>query len=86
MAMSENAVVVLNYLKQIKGADVTANDVADATGLGVRSVVPIFTSMVKKGLGERIEAEATLDDGTVKTVKLLKLTPEGMDFDPSQEG
>ena len=36
MAMKENSKNVLNYLKSINGADVTAADVADALGLEKR--------------------------------------------------
>jgi len=36
MAMKENSKNVLNYLKNINGADVTAADVADALGLEKR--------------------------------------------------
>lgn len=81
MKMSDNAKVVLNYLKGVS-SDVTAQDVAEATGLGVKSVVPIFTSFVKKGLGERVEAVETLEDGSTKTVKILKLTDAGVALDP----
>lgn len=84
MAMSTNSVTVLNYLKEHNGEDLTAADVAAAVGLEKRSVDGIFTSAIqRKGYGERIPAEVQLDDGTHKAVKLLKLTAEGMAFDPN---
>ena len=43
MAMKENSVKVLNYLKGINGADVTAADVAEALDLPKKSVDGIFT-------------------------------------------
>ena len=86
MAMKENSKNVLNYLKSINGANVTAADVADALGLEKRQVDGIFTSAIqRKGLGERVPAEIELDDGTHKAVKFLRLTAAGMSFDPDAD-
>ena len=86
MAMKENSTKVLNYLKSINGAAVTAADVAEATGLEKRSVDGIFTSALqRKGYGVRVPAEIELEDGTHKAVKFLQLTPAGMSFDPDAE-
>lgn len=46
MAMKENSRKVFEYLKQINGANVTAQDVANALGLEKRSVDGIFTSAI----------------------------------------
>ena len=82
MAMSENSKKVLNYMKEINGADVTAADVA-ALGLEKRQIDGIFTSAIqRKGYGVRVPAEIALEDGTHKPVKFLKLTDAGMAFDP----
>ncbi len=84
--MKENSVKVLNYLKDINGADVTSGDVAEALGLEKRQVDGIFTSAIqRKGLGIRVPAEVELEDGTHKAVKFLKLTDAGMTFDPAAE-
>jgi hypothetical protein len=84
--MKENSKKVLNYLKGINGANVTAADVAEATGLEKRSVDGIFTSALqRKGYGVRVPAEIELEDGTHKAVKFLQLTPAGMSFDPDAE-
>ena len=86
MAMKENSKKVLNYLKGINGANVTAADVAEATGLEKRSVDGIFTSALqRKGYGVRVPAEFELEDGTHKAVNFLQLTPAGMSFDPDAE-
>ena len=86
MAMKENSRKVLNYLKEINGQDVTAEDVANTIGLAKRQVDGIFTSAIqRKGLGVRVPAEIELEDGTHKQVKFLQLTPEGMAFDPDKE-
>ena len=83
MAMSDNSKKVLNYMKEINGADVTAADVAAALGLEKRQVDGIFTSAIqRKGYGVRIPAEVELEDGSHKPVKFLKLTDAGMAFDP----
>ncbi len=83
MAMSENSKTVLNYLKSVNGTDVTAKDVAAATGLDVKTVNPCFTSAIqKKELGYREEAEIELADGTHAKVKFLRLNDAGMAFDP----
>lgn len=86
MAMKENSKNVLNYLKNIGGADVTAADVADALGLDKRQVDGIFTSAIqRKGYGVRVPAEIELDDGSHKQVKFLKLTEAGMALDPDAD-
>lgn len=86
MAMKENSRKVFEYLKQINGANVTAQDVADALGLEKRSVDGIFTSAIqRKGYGVRTAAEIELEDGSHKQVKFLSLTPAGMAFDPDAE-
>ena len=84
--MKENSKAVLNYLKQINGADVTSADVADALGLEKRQVDGIFTSALqRKGYGVRVPAEIELDDGSHKQVKFLRLTDVGMELDPDAE-
>lgn len=86
MAMKENSKAVLNYLKSINGADVTAADVADALGLEKRQVDGIFTSALqRKGYGVRVPAEIELEDGSHKQVKFLKLTDAGMELDPDAD-
>lgn len=86
MAMKENSKKVLMYLKEHNGDDLTAADVAEALGLEKRSVDGIFTSAIqRKNLGVREPAEIELPDGSHKAIKLLKLTEEGMAFDPDAD-
>ena len=86
MAMKENSKKVLNYLKSINGANVTAADVAEATGLEKRSVDGIFTSALqRKGYGVRVPAEIELEDGTHKAVKFLQLNHAGISIDTDDE-
>lgn len=83
--MKENTKKVFDYLKGIDGANVTAADVAEALGLEKKSVDGIFTSAIqRKGFGVRQEVKVETEDG-VKTVKFLKLTPEGMAVDTDAE-
>ena len=83
--MKENSKKVLNYLKEIGDANVTAKDVAETLGLEKRQVDGIFTSAIqRKGLGVRQEAEVENADGTHDKVKFLKLTDAGYAFDPDE--
>ena len=84
--MKENSVKVLNYLKGLNGADVTAADVSEALDLPKKSVDGIFTSAIqRKGLGFREVAQVELEDGTQKQIKFLKLTDAGKAFVPTVE-
>lgn len=80
--MKENTRKVFDYLKENNGADLTAQEVAEALGLEKRSVDGSFTSFQKKGYGVREPAEVELADGTHQKVKYLRLTEAGMAFDP----
>lgn len=90
MAMKENSKAVLEYLKSINGADVTAADVAEALGLEKRQVDGIFTSAIQRkgyGLREPSEIEVTDENGKTshKQVKFLRLTATGMALDPDAD-
>lgn len=86
MAMSVNTLNVIDYLKAHNGENLTAQDVADALGVDVKVVNGAFTSGIqKKGLGQRIEAEIELDDGSHRKVKFLILTADGLAFTPEAE-
>lgn len=85
-ALKEDARKVLAYVVEHDGEDFTANDIADATGLGKRSVNGIITSAFqKKELMVREEAEITLEDGTHDKVKFIRLTDKGRAFDPDAQ-
>jgi DNA-binding MarR family transcriptional regulator len=82
MAMSENSVKILNYLKENAGKNLTSADVAEALDLGKATVNGAFTAMQKKGLGVRVDAEV---DGAVE-VSFLTVTEEGKAADISEMG
>ena len=80
MAMSENSVKVLDYLKGINGTNVTAADVAEALDLPKATVNGVFTALQKKGLGMRVEATVP---GTAE-ISALAITDEGAACDKSE--
>lgn len=84
MAMKENSLRILNYLKENNGKKLTTDDVADALGLSKRSIVGSFNSFVKKGWAVRTETEIEQEDGTHPVVKLLSLTEDGMAYNPEE--
>ena len=84
--LKPNSKTVFNYVKENDGRNMTAADIAEATGLSVKSVNGIVTSAFqKKGLMVRKEAEIELADGTHKAVKFIELTDAGRSFDPDAE-
>lgn len=81
--LKENSKLVYNFVKENEGKNMTAADIAEGTGLEVRSVNGIVTSAFqRKGLMERVPAEIALEDGTHKAVKFIRLTDAGKEFDP----
>lgn len=83
MAMKETTRKVFEYLKANDGKDMTSADIAEALGMTIKSVDGSVTAgLQRKGLAYREPAEATLEDGTHKAVKLIRLTDEGRNFDP----
>jgi len=46
--MTDNSRLVWNFVKAHDGEDFTAQDIADATGLGIRSVNGIVTSAFQR--------------------------------------
>ena len=84
--LKPNSKLVYDYVKANGANNITAADIAEGTGLPVRSVNGIVTSAFqRKGLMKRTEAEVELEDGTHKTVKFITLTDEGEAFDPEAE-
>jgi hypothetical protein len=84
--LKPNSKLVYDYVKANGANNITAADIAEGTGLPVRSVNGIVTSAFqRKGLMERTEAEVELEDGSHKKVKFITLTAEGEAFDPEAE-
>lgn len=84
--LKENSRTVYDYVKENGDKNITAKDIAEATGIPVRSVNGIVTSAFqKKGLMVRTEAEVELTDGTHAKVKFISLTDAGKAFDPDSQ-
>lgn len=83
MAMKENTKKIFNYLKEHDGEQITAQEIADALGLGVKSVIGSVNSFVKKDWAVR--SEAVKVEGLDKPVKFISLTETGKTVDPDAE-
>ena len=82
--LKPNSKLVYEFVKANDGKNITAADIAEGTGLEVRSINGIVTSAFqRKGLMERIAAEVELEDGSHKAVKFIRLTDAGKSFDPN---
>lgn len=97
--MKENSKLVYNFVKENDGKDFTATDIANATGLGIKQVNGIVTAAFQRHMKmengvkvpdplmirEEAEVKIIKEDGTEghKTVKFIRLTDAGRDFDPN---
>lgn len=86
VAVKGNSLKVLNYLKEIGDANVTAKDIADALGLDAKVINGVVTAgLQRKGYAKRVpgEIEVTSEDGSVlhSPVKFVKLTETGLAYD-----
>ena len=86
MKLKENSKIVYEYVKAHEAENITANDIAEATGLSPRQVNGIITMAFQRHkdedknevpLMQRIPAEIELEDGSHKAIKLIQLTEEG---------
>ena len=86
MKLKENSKLVYDFVKAHEKENITANDIAEATGLSSRRVNGIITMAFQRHkdedknevpLMERIPAEIELEDGSHKQIKLIRLTDEG---------
>ncbi len=88
--LKPNNLAIYNYVKEHEDENITAVDIANATGIPIKSVNPIITMSFQKNRDEdknevplmkRVEAEVEEPDGTHKKVKLIKLTDEGRNIE-----
>ena len=84
-AMKENTKAIFMYLKEHNGEQITAQEIADALGLGVKSVIGSVNSFVKKRWAVRSEPVKIEINGEKKEVKFISLTDEGLAVDPDAE-
>lgn len=93
--LKENSKIVYDFVKAHDGEDFTAQDIADATGLSVRSVNGIITSAFQRHkdkdknevpLMVRVPAEIQdPETGLHKAIKFIQLTDAGREFDLNAE-
>lgn len=82
-AVSENALKVLDYLKEIGDANVTAADIAEALGFEKKATVDgiVTAGLQRKGLTERVPAQIEVEnengEKVYKDVKFIKVTDAG---------
>lgn len=82
VSISENALTILNFLKEHEDENFTAADLGAALGMEKKSVDGIVTAgLQRKGYAERIPAELELEDGTHQAVKIIKATEAGKNYD-----
>ncbi len=90
--MTDNAKIVFNYVKANDGVkDVTAQMIAEETGLGVRTVNGVITSAFqrykdadKNEIPLMVRIPAEIEDpetGLHKPVKFIQLTDAGREFE-----
>lgn len=82
--MKENTKTVFTYLKEHDGEQIIATDIAEATGLPIKSVNGIVTAaLCRKGKDYAVrvpgEIEVTDEEGNVshKAIKFIQLTDKG---------
>lgn len=83
-AISENGLKVLNYLKENEGADLTAQDIADALDFEKKSSVDgiVTAGLIRnRGLAERVSGGAVQTDKGIKEIKYIKITEAGKAYD-----
>ncbi len=93
--LKENSRIVYNFVKAHDGEDFTAQDIAEATGLGVRTVNGIVTSAFQRHKDKdknevplMVRVPAEIEDpetGLHKTVKFIQFTDAGRAWDPDQD-
>jgi len=71
--LSDNAKIVLTYLKDHDGEEFNHKVIAEDTGLSPRSVTGTVTGLQKRGFAERIETEG-------KEPNLIRATAAGLAF------
>ena len=93
MKLKENSLMVYEYVLENEEKNITAKDIAEATGLTDKQVNGIVTmafqrhkeeidgEKVEVPLMERVPVEVELKDGTHKKIKYIKLTEKGRNIE-----
>ena len=90
--MTVNSEKVLNFLKEHYGQEFSKQEIADALGIGISSVIGSINPLEKKGYSkitreETVELEPATETRKAKTkvVKYHTLTEAGLAYDPVAE-
>lgn len=89
--MTVNSEMVLNYMKNNYGKEMSKQDIAAALGISVPAVTGTMNSLIKKGYAttrdEVVEEAPETETGNVKvhTIKYHTLTEAGLAYDPVAE-
>lgn len=87
-----NSILVLNYLKNHYGEEMTKHQIAEELGIGISSVIGAMNSFIKKGYAKTTREETVVDEPATETrkaktrvVKYHTLTEAGLAYDPVEE-
>lgn len=84
--MTQNAKLVLDYLKTNYGKDITAQAMAKDLGISINAVTGSVNGLCKDtkhpAYAIRKEVEVAGEDGKTSTIKYISLTDEGLAFNP----
>lgn len=76
--LKENSLIIFNYVQEHDGEDFTAAEIAEATGIPVKSVNGCITAMARHH-DILYREEVAVTGGKVK---FIRLTEKGKNFDP----
>lgn len=82
MAISENSIIVLEYMKDHDGEDILSSEIAEELSLPPKTVTGVINAYVRKKMMFREEHEVE-ENGKTKVIKFIRLTDLGRDFDPT---
>ena len=77
--LKENSLLIFNYVKEHADEDITAADIAEALGLGTKTVNGCITAMARHH--ELMTREEVAVTGG--KVKYIRMTDKGMSYDPT---
>jgi len=90
--MTENSMLVLNYLKSNYGTEHSKQEIAEALGISIAAVTGSMNALIKKKYAETTREETVEDAPATETrkakthvVKYHMLTEAGLTYDPEEE-
>lgn len=90
--MTQNSEMVLNYMKNNYGKELSKQDIAAALGISVPAVTGTMNALIKKGYAVTVREETVEDAPATETrkakthvIKYHTLTETGLAYDPVAE-